>query len=106
MARGSNAKLEVAKKIEEAFGNDYVGESGGNYYVWADDGGSRVQIKLAMTCVKAENEIGGGSSAPAPAVVDGGLDFTKSTPVTPPVPVEVTKEEQENIENLMARLGL
>ncbi len=103
MARGSNAKLEVANRIAEAFGTDYVGESGGNYYVWADDGGSRVQIKLAMTCVKAENEIGG---TPTPTVVDGGLDFTKSTPVAPPVPVEVTKEEQENIENLMARLGL
>lgn len=101
MARGSNAKIEVANKIAAAFGADYVGESGGNYYVWADDGGSRVQIKLAMTCVKPENEIGG-ASAPT-VVVDGGLDFTKSAP---PVPIEVTKEEQENIENLMAKLGL
>ncbi len=105
MARGSNAKLEVANKIAAAFGTDYVGESGGNYYVWADDGGSRVQIKLALTCVKAENEIGG-TPAPAPAVIDGGLDFTKSTPTAPPAPVEITKEEQENIENLMAKLGL
>ena len=100
MARGSNAKVEVANRIAAAFGEDYVGESGGNYYVWADDGGNRVQIKLAMTCVKAENEIGGTPTV----VVDGGLDFTKPTP--PPVPVEITKEEQENIENLMARLGL
>ena len=105
MARGSNAKLEVANKIAAAFGTDYVGESGGNYYVWADDGGNRVQIKLAMTCVKPENEIGA-TPTQTSAVIDGGLDFTKSTPVTPPVPVEVTKEEQENIENLMARLGL
>ena len=43
-----------------AFGADYIGEQDKKIYVWADDGGERVQIAIAMTCPKtpiaAENE--------------------------------------------------
>lgn len=42
MARGSVAKGEVADRIKAEFGADFVGESGGKLYVWADDGGERV----------------------------------------------------------------
>ncbi len=53
MPRGNTAKVNVAKKLQEAFGNDYVGEADKKYYVWADDGGERVQIALTMTCPKS-----------------------------------------------------
>lgn len=51
-ARGSIAKVNVTETIKDAFGADFVGVSNGKMYVWANDGGERVQIALAMTCPK------------------------------------------------------
>lgn len=51
-ARGSIAKVNVTEVIKNAFGTDFVGVSNGKMYVWANDGGERVQIALAMTCPK------------------------------------------------------
>ena len=60
MAKGSTAKVNVQNKIAMAFGADYIGEQDKKIYVWADDGGERVQIAIAMTCPKtpiaAEND--------------------------------------------------
>lgn len=41
-ARGTNAKIEVTKKIQEAFGENFVGEVDKKLYVWANDGGETV----------------------------------------------------------------
>ena len=39
MAKGSQAKIEVEKKIIEAFGDKYLGTEDKKIYVLADDGG-------------------------------------------------------------------
>ena len=41
-ARGSVAKENIAKKLQEAFGKDYIGEFDRKYYLWGNDGGERV----------------------------------------------------------------
>ena len=50
--RGTVAKANVTAIIQKAFGSDFVGTQDGKLYVWADDGGNKVQISIAMTCPK------------------------------------------------------
>ena len=78
-----------------AFGADWIGEHDKKFYVWADDGGERVQIAFALTCPKANVE-----SAVRPRA-NVGLDFTVEDPV-----VEISEEEKNNIQELMKKLGL
>lgn len=108
MAKGSNAKLEVQKKIAQVFGADYIGEYNSKIYVWANDGGAeKVQIAISLTCPKVEVTAG----AAAPAVSNGGWDFDAVASATPTVTrsaesVEITQEEQDNIAALLKKLGL
>ena len=97
-AKGSIAKENVAVKLKEIFGNDYVGEYDKKYYLWVDDGGQKVQIAIAMTCPK--NPVGTVS-------VDGNHDFTGSAPLGPSgfEPAKFTTEEDEKIDSLMKKLG-
>ena len=58
-AKGATAKVNVENKIREAFGADFVGNVDKKLYVWADDGGEKVQICLTMTCPKVPVGVGG-----------------------------------------------
>jgi len=105
MAKGTIAKENVAKKLAQAFGADYIGEHDKKYYLWANDGGERVQIAISMTCPKNPIEVDA-------SISDGGdwdfSDTPKSAPVaiTSAAPAEITEEEKENVATLMAKLGL
>lgn len=87
--KGNIAKTAVENKIKEAFGADFIGIFDKKLYIWADDGGERVQIALTMTCPK----------------VFIGVDTPVETPDTFK-PAEITNEERENIQALLDRLGL
>lgn len=103
MARGSVAKEKVTEKIKAAFGADYVGEVDKKVYVWADDGGERVQIALSMTCPKVFVNTVDTTSLN----YNTGIDFSGGdTVVVAPEKVEISDEEKENVRNLMQRLGL
>jgi hypothetical protein len=106
MARGSIAKEAVVNKIAAAFGENYIGEYDKKHYVWANDGGERVQIAISLTCPKTPIEI-------ATNLVndDGDWDFsdepkTGTIAVSNAAPAEITEQEKQNIADLMARLGL
>ena len=103
MARGATAKTKIAEKIKDLFGADYVGESGGKYYVWENDGGEKVQIAISLTCPK--NPIG---TVDMSSAFGDGLDFEAEPVVTQSKfePAEITPEETQNLADLMARLGL
>ena len=105
-AKGNIAKENVTKKLAAAFGSDFIGEYDKKIYVYADDGGERVQIAIAMTCPKTPIQVD------TTIDTDGGdWDFS-DTPksatvaVTTASPAEITDEEKKNIANLMAKLGL
>lgn len=107
MAKGATAKIEVENIIKNAFGNNFIGVVDKKLYVWADDGGQKVQIAIALTCPKVEVEVG----AAAPVLQNGGWDFDAAaqptvTIASNPGPVEITPEEEANIQALLARLGL
>lgn len=106
MAKGAEAKLNVMKKLQEAFGPDYVGEFDKKVYVWAQEGGEKIQIAIAMTCPK--NPVG--VINPVSMDFGGDLDFEKmgESAVAPAKfePAEITDEEKQNVADLMSRLGL
>ena len=100
MAKGSNAKVVVENKIREAFGADFVGVNDKKLYVWADDGGEKIQVCISMTCPKV----------PLGSVVDdGSIDFENMPSggsATDFKPAEITSEETENIRKMLAELVL
>lgn len=107
MARGANAKIQVENIIKEAFGENFAGIADKKLYVWADDGGERVQIAIAMTCPKTNVDFGdnaGGFIEAGPATGAVGSYVGKRATIEPIV--EMTPEEQENIATLIAKLGL
>ena len=99
-AKGTIAKTNVENKIKEAFGNDFVGIADKKLYVWAEDGGQKVQIAISLTCPK----VGLDSEAPA------GNSFVEGSGIVgtytgEPI-VEMTPEEEANIQTLIEKLGL
>ena len=104
MAKGNIAKERVMKKIQEAFGADYVGEYDKKIYLWADDGGNKVQIAISLTCPKVYR----GVEETGPSELSFDDDETAAASVAENTfqPAEITKEEQDTLEALMKRLGL
>ena len=95
MAKGAIAKENINARIGEAFGEDYIGVFDKKIYVWADDGGERVQIAIAMTCPKTEVAAGQSQTTTEPASV---MPVTLNSAVTP-------EEEQAALEALYAKFG-
>lgn len=106
MARGANAKIQVENIIKEAFGENFAGIADKKLYVWADDGGERVQIAIAMTCPKTNVDFGEtGGFIEAGSTTGAVGSYASKRVETQPI-VEMTPEEQENIATLIAKLGL
>lgn len=99
MAKGTKAKENVAQKLKSIYGDDFIGEYQKKIYIWEqDDGGQKVQIAVSMTCPK--NIVG-------EVQTGGDLNF-ESAPilgVSGYEPATFTKEEEEDIQNLMKKLG-
>lgn len=100
MAKGAQAKINVTNKIANLFGEDFIGEVNKKLYVWADDGGDRVQISIALTCPKTFID------APDKNYVPDNDWSDEGAPVQAPQKAEISAEEKKNIADLMERLGL
>ena len=103
-ARGSIAKDAVVKRLMEAFGEDYIGEFDKKQYVWANDGGQKVQIAIALTCPKTN--VGDATLDRTSNVLDfenmSAADVGSATRQR----VEITEDEKAHIQKLMAELNL
>ena len=104
MAKGTIGKQNVIDKIRASFGSDFIGEYDKKTYVWAEDGGEKVQIAIALTCPKTPV-----TTAEAP--ISGDFNFEDDAPATvvaaaPYQPAEITQEERDTVAQLMAQLGL
>lgn len=102
MAKGAIAKEQVAKIIEQAFDDNYVGEFDKKLYVWANDGTEKVQIAIAMTCPKVYR----GIEETAPTALNFEDDEPNTKTGTQFKPAEITQEEQDTLAELMNKLGL
>ena len=100
MAKGAVAKEQIAKKMAETFGADWIGERDKKYYLWANQNGERIQIAISMTCPKTPvGEVG--------AFADSNvLNFEDGATAGGETQVEITVDEKKNVADLMARLGL
>ena len=123
-AKGTVAKAKVIEKIKEALGADFIGEVDKKVYVWADDGGERIQIALSLTCPKVPIEVDAvpaeTASAPKAAEFNWGScssiaqmpgawgPAATSTPKAPePKPaIEITQAERDRIAKLIEKLNL
>ena len=104
MAKGTIAKQNVIKKIQEVFGADFIGEVDKKIYVWTQENGERIQIALSLTCPKVQVAV-----ADAPATGDSNFeDDAPSTVVAAGAfqPADITSEERERVNDLMKKLGL
>jgi hypothetical protein len=102
MAKGAEAKEYVAKKLKEVFGDDYVGEVDKKYYVWAYEGGQKMQIAIAMTCPKTPV---GNIIEEKKEAFDWSDSGNESAPSTFK-PIEIEDSEREKVAELMRKLGL
>ena len=101
--QGAEAKEYVAKKLKEAFGDDYVGEVDKKYYVWAYEGGQKMQIAIAMTCPKTPV---GNIVEEKKEAFDWSEDVTKTGTAGTFKPIEIEDSEREKVAELMKKLGL
>lgn len=106
MARGSVAKENAVKIMAEAFGQNWIGEYDKKYYIWSNENGEKIQIAISLTCPKNPIEIDTSISD------SGDWDFSDNPKVNNTVavanagPAEITEEEKENLNVLLAKLGL
>lgn len=105
-AKGTVAKEQITKTIKSAFGEDFIGEFDKKIYLWANDGGERVQIAISLTCPKNPIEVD-----TRVADTSGDWDFSDDPKVSPIAvaaaePAEITETEKQNLADLMAKLGL
>lgn len=106
MAKGAIGKQNVAKKMAEAFGADWIGEVDKKWYVWTTENGERIQIAIAMTCPKVMVDCGDPGAGDV-EVAGGDFDWSEAQPVAPaPAPKEISEEEKQTVADLMAKLGL
>lgn len=101
--KGQIAKEQVVKIISQAFGKDYIGEFDKKHYVWANDGGEKVQIAIALTCPKVLRGIE--ETSPTALNFDDD-DENFATEATTFKPAEISQEEQDTLAELMSKLGL
>lgn len=99
MAKGQIAKNDVTDKIRTAFGEDFITIQDNKIYVYGRENGEKIQVAIALTCPK--NQV----SAAAPSEAPQDWDFSDPTP-PPQTKIEISKDEQQNLEDLMKRLGL
>lgn len=102
MAKGSIAKEAIVRKLAEAFGEDFLGEYDKKYYVKAKENGQYVQIAISLTCPKT------------PVESFGSMDFGNNelnfedgeTIKLMRKTTEITPAEEEDLKELLQKLGL
>jgi len=94
MAKGSFAKEQIIAKIQEIYPNAFFVD-GKELRIPMIEDGTEVQIKVALTCAK-EN---------VSPLGDAEISISADQPA-PAAPVQVSQQEKETIEAMMARLNM
>ena len=120
--KGNVAKATVIEKIKQIFGDDFIAEIDKKAYIWADDGGERIQIAIALTCPKIPIEAPNASTSKVVDIPEvktetfnwGGFSaqpgaWGNKPAATAPEPksaIELTDDERNRIAMLIEKLGL
>lgn len=104
MARGSESKASVFKKLMEVYPESFWEDEDKILRIPVTENGDVIEIKVTLTAAK--NNLGGGAAASA-FVAPGQEEVSSFMPAPEPsVEVEVTEEEKERVAQLLASLGL
>lgn len=101
--KGSILKKNIADKILEVFGdNAFLYNDGKEIRICGTENGEEVQIKVALTCAKANVSAGGDVAMP------GDFPTPANAPVTPQPtePIVPTNDEKARVAALLKSLGL
>lgn len=90
--RGTASKEKLIQTIIDATGTDFLGIVDKKLYIRAFENGEELQLAISITCPK--NLIDFGNTSPTKAAE------------TPPETPEISKQEEETIEQLLAKLNL
>ena len=94
MARGSQVKEEITKKILETFENSFLYEK--EIRIPMMENGELIQVKVTLTAAKTNVNAGGDSAMPDSQIS-----------VAPPAAsLQITPQEKEETISLIERLGL
>lgn len=103
MAKGAIAKQIVFDGIKKVFPDSFMYNNGKELRINVEEEGNPVQIKVQLTCAKEavspEGEVM--KAAAAPSETDPVLNESAPTKL-----VEPSEEEKQNVEDLLAALGL
>ena len=95
-AKGTIAKENITNQILSIFNGSFI--YGKEIRIPYVENGTLVQIKIALTCAKENVDAGADTALPGETVV-------KTTPVSGGV-VEITAQEQNEVNDLISKLGL
>lgn len=99
MAKGAIAKKEILEKLKNTFENSFMQDDKILRIPWTE-GGEPLEIKVTLTAAK--DILGGGANEDF-----DWSDSPKADPVeATPAAAAPTKEEKENVANLLKQLGL
>lgn len=101
LARGAIAKQVITKKLQDAFGADFLGEMDKKIYLQAPENGEMVQIAISMTCPKNTIEV-----SHAPVVKNGMIDFEAQDAKIAAHTTEISEDERATVAEMMKRFGL
>ena len=101
MVRGAIAKQVITKKLQDAFGADFLGEVDKKIYLQAPENGEMVQIAISMTCPKNTIEVSN-----APVINNGMIDFEAQDVKVATHTTEISEDERATVVEMMKRFGL
>ena len=109
MARGTESKSYITKKILETFEGSFLYNDGKEIRIPLKEDGEIVQIKVTLTCAKTN--VSTDDSTPAeskttPAAnASNELNF-EDTPAPSPAEINATPEEKANIARLVEKFNI
>ena len=103
MARGTESKNIIFSKLKEVFPKSFWEDEGKILRVPLDENGTRVEVKVTLTAAKNNlGEKGIESAFESSPVVNTSFDSVASSNHV----LEPTQEEKDNVNRLIASLGL
>lgn len=106
MARGSVVKQEIANKILSTFEGSFLYNDGKEIRIPAYEEGELIQVKVTLTAAKENVSVGDDNLLPGEKEIDNEINFVASSEKETKQIVEPTEAEKQNVQDLLASLGL
>jgi len=105
MARGTESKNQIFKKLQEMFLDSFWEDEGKILRIPMTENGECIEVKVTLTAAKTNLGVGEGVSSAfadaAPSGINPGVDMNEPTPA-----IQVSEEEKANVAKLLQSLNL